>query len=207
MIRRPRITRILGASIAALTLALACQDEGQGQQDDVDDEVDVDAILDDWPETNREVANLARVKYGEPDEATARMLIWYDNDPWMRTVVHREGIQHDFPTPHLDIMEQTIPYQVPVDRFDDVAELNGSVVLERTNGLMTIRSNREDISFLSLNLAHDVAVGDRTPVEARAFHHDMVIALERGESPPYTQEFLFDVPSHSITKDPDSPAH
>lgn len=205
MPRRPRFTRTLGASIAVLALALACQDAGQGQGNGVD-EVDVDAILDDWPETNREVANQARVKYGEPDAVTAMMLIWYDNDPWMRTIVHREGIQHDFPMPHLDIMEQTIPYQAPIDRFDDIAEYDGSVVLERTNGLMSVRCDREEANFLALNLAHDVAVGDRTPMEARTFYNDTIMALERGETPPYTQEFLFDVPSHSITRDPDSPA-
>jgi transposase len=39
-------------------------------------------------------------KYGLPNEATPSMLIWYNNGPWNKTIVHKEAIPHIFPKPH-----------------------------------------------------------------------------------------------------------
>ena len=78
-------------------------------------------------------------KYGASDEATASLLLWHNNDPWRRTAAYREEAQHNFPAPHRDVLEQFIPYRVPVDKFDDLAAFDGSVLVDRTKGLMSAR--------------------------------------------------------------------
>lgn len=52
-------------------------------------------------------------KYGFPQEATMSRVIWYNNKPWKRTVVYRETVPHNFPTPHKIFLEQAIDYYVP----------------------------------------------------------------------------------------------
>lgn len=54
-------------------------------------------------------------KYGQPSEHTSRMLFWYNNGPWLRTIVYRDEIDHGFPVSHKDVLEQFVGYEVPPD--------------------------------------------------------------------------------------------
>jgi hypothetical protein len=47
---------------------------------------------------------------------------WRDEDP------------HKFPQPHNDVLQQTIDYRVPVDKYADLVRFDGSAVAERTKG-------------------------------------------------------------------------
>lgn len=47
----------------------------------------VEEAIDDWPRYSRTTAETLLEKYGEPDEATARRLVWHDNGPWKRTIL------------------------------------------------------------------------------------------------------------------------
>jgi hypothetical protein len=96
-------------------------------------------IVKTWPEAARAAANTMMDQYGAPDEASASLLLWHNNGPWRRTVVYREEAQHNFPTPHRDVLEQFIAYRIPVDKFDDLAAFDGSVLVDRTKGLMSAR--------------------------------------------------------------------
>lgn len=157
-----------------------------------------------WPATPKEVAMKTIAKYGQPNEATPSMLVWHDNGPWKKTVVFREEVKHDFPGPHTDLMQQWIAYKVPLDKYDDMAQYDGSVVIERTTGMISARCDKEEANFLAINLAHDVATGKRSATAARAFYADTVAKLMKGEKPAYTQSLQFRVASD--TADPDKPA-
>lgn len=50
-----------------------------------------------WSATSKEVANMMIKKYGNPQEATANMLIWYNNGPWKRTILFKKELPHNFP--------------------------------------------------------------------------------------------------------------
>lgn len=165
----------------------------------------VDEVLASWPETPHEVAMTIIEKYGQPDGVTESRLIWHDNGPWKTTIVYRDVVQHDFPVPHPDLLEQVIDYQVPPDMFDDLAVYDGSVIVERTKGTMAARCDKEEMNLLALNLAHDVVTGQRTVEEARQFYAETAMAFMNGETPPYTQALQFEVPSG--TPDPDQPAN
>lgn len=164
----------------------------------------VDAMIASWPATPQQVARKTIEKYGPPAEATPTMLVWHNNGPWKRTIVYRDEIPHDFPKPHTDLLEQFIDYQVPLGKYDDLARYDGSVIAERTKGELSARCDKEEMNFLALNLAHDVATGRRTVEDARRFYAETAMATMKGDMPPYVQRLQFD-PSRGGTADPDKP--
>ncbi|MGQ0560790.1 MAG: hypothetical protein ACT443_02830 [Gemmatimonadota bacterium] len=56
----------------------------------------------------------------------------------------------------------------PWDKFDDLAAYDGSVIAERTKGVLSARCDKEGANFLALNLAHEIVTGRRTVEDARA---------------------------------------
>jgi hypothetical protein len=158
--------------------------------------------LSDWHEASQAAAQAMVDKYGQPDGVTDTMLVWNDNGPWTETIVYKEAIQHDFPTPHPDVLKQTINYDVAVDMYDELAEFDGSVFVERTPATMAARCDKEAANFLALNLAHDILTGERTVDEARTFYADTMQAVMGGgepQNPEYIQGFTFDVPQEDLT--------
>ena len=144
-------------------------------------------------------------KYGQPNEVTPTMLMWHGNGPWKHTMVFKQEVKHDFPGPHIDVLQQVINYKVPLDKYDDLAMYDGSVVVERTNGVISARCDLEEANFLALNLANDVATGKRSVVQARKFYAETIMAFKKGGKPAYTQALQFRVPT-TRTADADKPA-
>jgi len=91
---------------------------------------------------------------------------------------------------------------VPLGKYDDLARYDGSVIAERTKGELSARCDKEEMNYLALNLAHDVATGRRTVEDARRFYAETAMATMKGEMPPYVQRLQFD-PSRGGTADPD----
>lgn len=162
------------------------------------------SVLSGWPETSTEVATTVIDKYGAPDEVTPTMLVWRNNGPWKRTIVYRDTVAHLFPMPHGDLLEQFINYRVPTEMFDELANYDGSVIVERTKGEISARCDKEGANFLALNLADDIANGRRTVEEARRFYSEAIQEFMGGGQPDYMQGFQFTVPRGG-TEDPDSP--
>jgi len=156
-----------------------------------------------WPEVSKKVAQMMMDKYGQPHGVTPHMLVWNNNGPWKMTIVSRDPVQHNFPTPHPDLLEQSINYKVPVDKYDDMAAYDGSVILERTKGEMSARCDAEGANFLAINLGNDVATGKKSTEQARAYYTQaMKTFKETGQMDPYMKGFVFAVPSGG-TEDPD----
>lgn len=166
---------------------------------------EVKQVISTWAATPKDVANAMIKKYGNPNEATASMLIWYNNGPWKKTIVYSEEVPHDFPMAHTDLLQQYLDYKTPLDKYDDLAEYDGSVVVERTKGEISARCDKEEMNFLALNLANDVATGKKTVAEARAYYARAAMAFMKGEKDPYTTGLKFTV-SKGGTADPDMPA-
>jgi len=194
---------LAGGSVAARMTLIAAQ-EATPSASPVAAET-VDLIVSAWPDVPREVAQTVMDKYGPPQEATPSRLIWFDNAPWKRTILYRDVVQHDFPVPHPDLLEQFIDYQAPPEMYDELAVYDGSVIVERTKGEISARCDKEEMNFLAINLANDVAIGERTPDEARQFYAATAMAFMEGTSDPYIEGFVFEVPDGG-TADPDEPA-
>ena len=159
-------------------------------------------LIEDWPEESREAAQAVLDKYGEPDEATQHLLIWYQRSHWKKIVASREFYRHDFPMPHTDSVQCFIDYRVPVSKFTTIAEFDGSVSVERTAGEVSARCNDEEANRLALNLMHDIVTGARSSQEARKFYANEVLSFRRKKPTPYMEHLRFDA-NGSNTADPD----
>jgi hypothetical protein len=161
--------------------------------------VTVQQLIADWKSKPKEVARRMLAKYGLPHEATPMRIIWHQTGPWKRTEVVNEEIPHNYPKPHTDMLLQVIDYHVPPDKFDDLAEYDGSVIAERTKGELAARCDTEEANFLALNLAHDIVTGIRSVTEARQFYAQAMQEMKPAE---YLQGLRFGVP-RTAQGDPD----
>lgn len=163
----------------------------------------VDRVIESWPKEPKASAGRLIEEYGPPDEHNDSKLTWYGTkDGWKRTELSSEEVPHDFPAPHTDFLEQTIDYKVPVEMFSALAEYDGSVIVDRTKGEISARCAGTSMNFVAINLAHDIVTGKRTVQQARDEYTRLYQAYKRGEHPPYTQRFEFELP-RGDTRDPD----
>lgn len=162
-------------------------------------------VADKWPGAAREAAHAMLVKYGAPEAITEELLLWRNAGGWLEIIVRRDEINHRFPVPHKDVLEQVVAYEVPEEKFDDLARFNGSIVAERTRGTLAAKCQSEAMNLLALNLAHDIIINRRTVEEAREMHADLARAHLKGERHPYTSAARFQAAKHEETADPDYP--
>ncbi|MEH7114676.1 hypothetical protein V7124_20305 [Neobacillus niacini] len=155
---------------------------------------DAKKIIKEWPATSKMAAENTINFYGPPNEATSSRLIWYNNGPWKRTIAFRDEVPHDFPEPHTDVLEQFIDYHVPADKVGLVAQLEGSIVIDRTKGEVSVHCDNEGANTLSLNMMHEIVTGKRTPEEARAFIAKEIVEYVLGRPAPYAESFQFELP-------------
>ncbi len=149
-------------------------------------------ILAHWPHGSECVARFLIHSYGMPHEATPSMLIWYYNGPWKRTVLHRDGARHNIPSPHIDLLEQTVDTKVSLEACSEIAKFDGSVIIDRTRGEMTAYCQNEQANTFILNLSHDIALGKKTAQEARGVLIDSDDFLHHAWPNPYRDQLQFD---------------
>ena len=162
----------------------------------------VDELLADWPDDPTEVANEVIDRYGPPDEAMPSRLVWFDNGPWKRSVLRRDGVPHEFPAHHTDYLEQVVDYHVEPERHADLGRFDGSVTVRRTRGELSAECHGEPANFLALNLAHDVLTGEKSVEEAREAYTEIFARKQAGGTPEYVQGFQFQLPQGD-QRDPD----
>jgi hypothetical protein len=155
-----------------------------------------------WPEARQKLAGMLIAKYGPPQEMTVHALIWLEKRPWRRMVLHRVGVKHNFPSPHEDVLEQTVNYRVPPEKASDLVRYNGSLVIDSTRGELSVHCDSEPQNTIALNIADDIVTGNRTVDEGAAYHAQMVRALQTRVPEAYTQKLKFKVLPSSETADP-----
>lgn len=165
--------------------------------------VDVERVLGAWPEKPRQAARALIAKYGPPEEVTASKLVWRNVGPWKKTMVSRDETPHNFPKPHTDFVEQVVDYRVPPDRFDDLANFDGSVTADRTRGELSARCDKEEMNVVALNLANDVVNGRRSVEDARRYLTRVAVEAGQGKPDPYTRGLQFQPMPNTQTRDPD----
>jgi hypothetical protein len=154
-----------------------------------------------WPMASQMAAKDMMDKYGKPDEMTPTMIIWNSKGPWAKTVVFSKEYPHNFPMPHTDLLQQWVSLKVPTDKLDELAMYDGSVVVERTTGMISARCDKEGANFLALNLAHDIIMGKRTVEEAREMYGKEVMKMKAGQMTEYTKGLMFS--ANMSAADPD----
>ncbi len=154
----------------------------------------IHAITKDWPAMSKKSTEQMVQKYGPPNEAIPSRLIWYNNGAWKRTIVYRDEIPHNFPQPHSDTLEQVIDYQVPIEKFTELAKFDGSVIVERTKGEVAVRCDMEAANILALNLMHEIVTGKLTAEQAREKYSEQTAAFVMNRPAPYAEKLQFEVP-------------
>ncbi len=152
-----------------------------------------------WSEASKMAVMMMKKQYGEPNETTESMMMWNKTGQWKRTVIYAKEYKHDFPMPHTDVMQQWIDYDVPAEKYSDLAMFDGSVVCNRTNGEMSARCDKEGANFLAINLANDVVKGTKDYKTARDFYAKAVKEMINGGKPEYMQKLQFNVASGNTT--------
>ena len=158
----------------------------------------------DWPENSKSAVKDMVDTYGAPDEVTPTHMKWGRRGPWKKSVVSKEEVQHDWPSPHADVLEQFIDFRVPPDKADDLAMFDGSVMFERTKGELSARCGGESANFLAINLAREIIEGTRNVADARAFYASTMKAKKEGKKNEYLTGLRFTPPSGG-TADKDLP--
>jgi hypothetical protein len=160
-------------------------------------------IIRTWPEESREAAQLVIDKHGEPHEATETLLAWHHIGPWKRIVASRVFYQHNFPIPHTDSVESFVDYRAPVDKFTEIAQFDGSVIMERTTGEVSARCHDLEANCLALNLMHDIVTGAKTAQQARDYYGQEVLDYRRKKPTRYMAGLRFR-PDPRTAPDPDT---
>lgn len=180
------------------------QKSQQGQKKGQRANADINKHMQGWPDASKKAARATVEKYGMPDGITDTMLVWQDTGPFKRTIVYKQAVDHRFPMPHKDVLEQTIDYDVPVEMADDLALYDGSVIIDRTRGELSARCDVEGANILALNLADDIVTNRKTVQQARDTYARSILEMKQGDPPAIASRLMFDLKQGDTTS-PDRP--
>ena len=168
-------------------------------------QIEVEAVVENWPPAPKKIVAETIDTYGLPNEVTPTLLIWHDSGPWKRTIITSDETAHDFPTPHTDYISQTINYDVPLEKLEELLAFDGSLIIYRTAGQVTASCDNEPANFLAVNLMHDIVTGKLTAEEARHEMGEQTAAWLLNRKAPYAEGVQFAAPSESTTGHRDEP--
>lgn len=157
-----------------------------------------------WPERPRLAVKEMTAKYGAPLEVSSESVVWHNAGPYKRIMVTKKEVPHDFPAPHMDFLEHTISYNVPIDKIDDLVAFDASMTINKTQGEMSARCDLEGHNILTLNLARDIINGTKTVEQARKAFGEAVVAAFGGKHPPIVEQLQFTPPTEGVLF-PDKP--
>jgi hypothetical protein len=155
-----------------------------------------------WPEASQKAAKEMSAKYGQPDTSTPEVLIWENKGAWLKTIVYKKEMRHDFPKPHSDVVEQWVNYKVNLTKYNDLAKYDGSITVNRTNGTISSRCDKEAMNILALNLAYDILKGDKTIEGARIDYAKNAMSFSKGAKTMITEKLNFS--NDRLAPDPDA---
>jgi hypothetical protein len=170
-----------------------------------DSDRSVAGVLRNWPAKPKEAAEQLISRYGNPSEISPTRLTWTNKGTWREITLSREEIPHDWPMPHTDFLEQVVNFDVPAEKYSELAKFDGSVFAERTKGTLAARCDKEENNILALNLAHEIISGEKSAEDARREFEETAMAAMRGEKPEKMARLMFE-PQRSKTGDRDSAA-
>jgi hypothetical protein len=159
-------------------------------RDEVPDK-SAERTIKDWPGTSRAAADALIAEYGQPFKVEDAELTWLNSGKWRKTVVYRES-PHSFLGIHdRGIIEQTIAYDVPDAKLEELFNFEGGLRYSKTAGELSSRAETEKLNFLAVNLADDIVTDKLDSDGARFFYNKTVKLSKAGKSSPYMNGFLF----------------
>lgn len=150
-----------------------------------------ETVIQKWPERSRTLSRAMIEKYGQPSRFTANELVWNNNGPWQKTVVYRESWMHLPGMRDKDYLEQSVGYQIPDEKVEDVKRFDKRIAFNKDKGELSSRAESESMNYLALNLAEEIATNKRTVEDARDFYRKTEGFSKSGKSSPYLNGLMF----------------
>lgn len=150
-----------------------------------------DTVTDHWSPPSAAAAKQLIARYGAPDDATPKRLTWNKKGPFLRTAVWNRPEVYRTPR-DFDLIEQTVSYKVDRAQAAELISFSPALVIDTAKGELSSRGSREEINFLNLNLADEVARGRKTAQEARTAYVRTLETTAAGKSSPYVTGLRFD---------------
>jgi hypothetical protein len=189
---------VLAPAIGHKNRPASSQAWGEQAVDSSGQDVPLVALIDNWPTAARQNAQAMVLEYGQPDRTDEASLVWYNNGPWKKTVAYREAVfQGEDDAKPIGVLEQTISYHVPENRFPSLDAFTRSLVGDPGRDEMSFRSDSEKKNFVAINLADEIVRRAKTVDEARAFYEKQLSLMEAGKTSRYATGFLFPVDNES----------
>lgn len=148
-------------------------------------------IIQKWPKDVQALGKVMIERYGAPSMSSADELVWNNNGPWRKSVLHRKGLTQGTVGKDRDHLEQTLVYEVPADKVAELKRFDKRIMVNQAAGEISSRADSESMNFLVLNLADDIVRGERSLQEARAFSLKVKMLEKAGKTSPYLEGFVF----------------
>lgn len=190
-------SRLAGLGLAALLAsgigyALAQSDAGtQARTDRTAEGETPETIIQGWPEDVKALGKVLIERYGNPGAADEKHLVWYNNGPWLKTILHRDGVRRTLFGKGADHLEQVISYPVPAIKVGELARFDSRLEVDPAVGTLASRADSESMNFLALNLADDIVKGQRSVTAANMFYRQAKLLEMAGKSSPYLEGLIF----------------
>lgn len=143
-----------------------------------------------WPRFAQAAARLMIEKYGQPDVCNEDSLVWRNNGPWKRTIVHRHGLPGPRPRQN-DVLQQVADYHVPLNKFQELALFDDRLVVDRSRDEISFRSDDEKSNFLALNLADEIVSNWKDAALARQAFVEGMDLVRSGKNTLFTDGLMF----------------
>ncbi|MFI5349925.1 MAG: hypothetical protein ACHQ2Z_10295 [Elusimicrobiota bacterium] len=142
------------------------------------------AMIAQWSGPSKLAARLMVEKYGIPDDVRYERLDWNLKGPWRRSVVR--NVRPFYVQTGPPVVEQAIYYPLTAAQAIDAEAVFGdSVRFDPGSGELSVRSDREEYNFLTMNLVHDVLTGATSPENARDSYARLLSLAQSGKTSPY----------------------
>lgn len=142
-----------------------------------------------WPKSALAARRLLETN-GVPDEVRPEELVWHGRGPWKRTVA-RNVTPPYVKAYDLPLVEHSIRLTLTPEQARDLRSFDRRVAYKRGERELAVRSDREEVNFLRMNLAHDVAKGYVTPEQARHLYERFLTLENMGKTSPYLSGLRF----------------
>lgn len=143
-----------------------------------------DKVIATWSNVSALAARRTMEEYGVPDEVHYGRLVWNHSGPWKKTTV-RDVRPTYVEGDELGIVQQVVDYPLTEAQAADMSKFDPKVAYNPKNGELTAISDREEINFLRMNLADDVAQKRMNVDQARGAYASVVSLEASGKSSPY----------------------
>ena len=142
-----------------------------------------------WPKSALSARRLLE-QHGVPDEVRPERLVWDGRGPWKRTVA-RNVTPPYVQAYDLGLVEQSVKLTLTPEQAAGLRAFDRRVGYKTRERELAARSDREEVNFLRMNLAHDVAKGLMTPEQARHLFERFLALENTGKTSPYLRGLRF----------------